>query len=318
MEGSGRTARTAEGGVMNRDAWLEARRTGIGGSDVAAILGLSKWRTPLQVFHEKRGEIASQPDNEAMRWGRYLEPVVRQAYADETGREVRVPTGMLRHPVRDFMVANVDGISGGEHDPLRLFEAKTARSADGWGDPGSDQVPQAYLLQVQHYMVVTAIEVADVAVLIGGSDFRLYEVPADRELQEMLIEAEAEFWSRVQRGEPPDPVSYADMQARYGRASRAASVVASADVERTVARLRTIKAEREALDAAEEEARAIVMGALEDADTLTDSAGKTLATWKAAAPAKRLDSAALKAALPDVYERFVKTTEPSRRFLLKA
>lgn len=304
---------------MNREQWLEERKTGIGGSDVAAILGLSKWRTPLQVFQEKRGELPSQPDNEAMRWGRYLEPVVRQAYADETGREVRVPTGMLRHPERDFMVANIDGFAGAEGQAdLRLFEAKTARTAEGWGEPGTDQVPQVYLLQVQHYMAVTGIDVADVAVLIGGSDFRIYEVPEDRELQEMLIEAEAEFWSRVQRGEPPEPVSYADMQARYGRASRPASVVASADVERAVARLRTIKAEREALDAAEEEARAVVMGALGEADTLIDPAGKTLATWKCAAPAKRLDSAALKAALPDVYERFVKAGEPSRRFLVKA
>lgn len=304
--------------TASRDEWLEHRKTGIGGSDVAAILGLSKWRTPLQVFQEKRGEVASQPDNNAMRWGRYLEPVVRQAYADETGREVRVPTAMLRHPKHSFMVANIDGVTGGDYEPPRLFEAKTARTAEGWGEPGSDEIPQVYLLQVQHYMAVTAIAVADVAVLIGGSDFRLYEVPEDRELQEMLVEAEAEFWSRVQRGVPPDPVSYADMQARYGRASRAASVVASVDVERAVARLRTIKAERDALDAAEEDARAVVMAALGENDTLIDPAGKTLCTWKASAPAKRLDTAAIKAEHPELYERYVKTGEPSRRFLLKA
>ncbi len=304
--------------TASRDEWLEHRKTGIGGSDVAAILGLSKWRTPLQVFREKRGESPSQPDNNAMRWGRYLEPVVRQAYADETGREVRVPTGMLRHPEHGFMVANIDGVAGGEVEPLRLFEAKTARSADGWGEPGSDEVPQVYLLQVQHYLAVSGIAIADVAVLIGGSDFRLYEVPADRELQEMLIEAEADFWSRVQRGVPPEPVSYADMQARYGSASRAASVVASVDVERAIARLRTIKVEREALDVAEEDARAIVMAALGEHDTLVDPAGKTLCTWRAAAPSKRLDTTALKAAMPDIYERFAKSGEASRRFLLKA
>jgi putative phage-type endonuclease len=303
---------------MNRDQWLEERRSGVGGSDVAAILGLSKWSTPLAVYLDKRGEAPPQQDNEAMRWGRYLEPVVRQAYADETGRVVHVPTGMLRHPEHEFMIANIDGVAGGEHEPPRLFEAKTARTAEGWGEPGSDEVPQAYLLQVQHYMAVTAIAVADVAVLIGGADFRVYEVPEDRELQEMLIEAEADFWSRVQRGVPPEPVSYADMQARYGRASRAASVVASVGVERAIARLRTIKAEREALDVAEEEMRAIVMGALGDADTLVDPVGKTLATWKASSPAKRLDTAALEAELPDVYERFTKAVASSRRFLVKS
>lgn len=301
-----------------RADWLEARRTGIGGSDVAAILGLSRWSTPLDVYLQKRGETPSTPDNNAMRWGRYLEPAVRQAYADETGRVVRVPEAMLRHPRHEFMVANIDGFSGDrEAGDLRLFEAKTARVATDWGEPGTDEIPQAYMLQVQHYMIVTAAPVTDVAVLIGGSDFRIYEVPADRELQDMLIEAEAEFWLRVQRGEPPEPVSYADMQARYGRASQSASVVASVNVERAINRLRAIKDERTALDDAEKEARAIVMGAMGQADTLIDPAGAVLATWKAAAPTKRLDASALKVAHPEIYEQFVTTGEPSRRFLLK-
>lgn len=300
--------------TTTRDEWLEHRKTGIGGSDVAAILGLSKWRTPLQVYQEKRGELASQPDNNAMRWGRYLEPVVRQAYADETGRVVYGgPNQIIRHPQHEFAIVSPDGWT----DDDRVFEAKTARTAEGWGEPGTDEIPQAYLLQVQHAMLVMELSLADVAVLIGGSDFRIYEVSADRELHAMLIDAEAEFWSRVQRGVPPDPVSYADMQARYGRASRSASVVASVDVERAIERLRAIKAERETLDAAEEDARAVVMDALGENDTLIDPAGKTLCTWRAAAPAKRLDSAALKAELPDVYERFVKTGDPSRRFLVK-
>lgn len=301
--------------TTSRDEWLEHRKTGIGGSDVAAILGLSKWRTPLTVYQEKRGEIGSQPDNNAMRWGRYLEPVVRQAYADETGRIVYGgPNQIIRHPTHEFAIVSPDGWT----DDDRVFEAKTARTAEGWGEPGTDEIPQPYLLQVQHAMMVMELPLADVAVLIGGSDFRIYEVPADRELHAMLLDAEAEFWSRVQRGIPPEPVSYADMQARYGRASRAASVVASVDVEQAIARLRAIKAERETLDAAEEDARAVVMAALGENDTLVDPAGKTLCTWKAAAGSKRLDTAALKAAMPDVYERFVKSGEASRRFLLKA
>src|SRR5574343_314525 len=123
------------------DDFITARSTGIGGSDVAAILGLSKFKTPLAVYQEKRGELSPQPDNDAMRWGRYLEPVVRQAYDDATGYEVRVPTSMLRHPHHDFAVANIDGFV--EDRTGRIFDAKTARTADGWGDAGSDQVPQA-------------------------------------------------------------------------------------------------------------------------------------------------------------------------------
>jgi putative phage-type endonuclease len=303
--------------VNARQDWLEARRTGIGGSDVAAILGLSKWKTPLQVYQEKRGELPPQDDNAAMRWGRYLEPVVRQAYADETGREVRLPTELIRHPVYEHMIANLDGVAGGATEPMRIFEAKTARSADGWGEPGSDQVPQAYLLQVQHYMEVTGVAVADVAVLIGGSDFRLYEVPADRELQEMLIDAEADFWSRVQRAEPPEPVTVADAIARWGRSSKEGAVVAGPAVIAAVETLRAIKEQKEAIEASEEGAKAIILKALGEHDTLTDAAGRALATWKASKPALRFDTSAFKVAHADLYAQFVKAGEASRRFLLK-
>ena len=296
-----------------RAEWLQARTTGIGGSDVAAILGLSKWKTPLAVYQEKRGEIEPQEENAAMRWGHYLEPVVRQAYADETGREVRLPAELIRHPKHDFMIANIYGFT----DDGRLFEAKTARSGDGWGEPGTDQVPQAYLLQVQHYMKVTALPIADVAVLIGGSDFRLYEVRADDELQDMLVDAEREFWRQVQAAEPPEPVSYADVIARWGRASRADLVMVDDEALRALAQLRDLKTQREHLDLAEEEWKAVVLKKLGEADTLVGSDGRTLATWKAQKGAQRFDGAAFKAAHPDLYAQFTKVGEPFRRFLLK-
>jgi len=297
------------------DDFITARSTGIGGSDVAAILGLSKFKTPLAVYQEKRGELSPQPDNDAMRWGRYLEPVVRQAYADATGYEVRVPTSMLRHPRHEFAVANIDGFVDG--DAGRIFEAKTARTADGWGDAGSDQVPQAYLLQVQWYMEVTALHVADVAALIGGSDFRIYTVEADHELQQMLLDAAAEFWQRVQRGEPPEPVTVADAVARWGRASRAEQVVADEATLTAVYKLQALKAQQATLDAEEETARAVVLRALGERDTLISPDGKTLCTWRASAAPQRIDTAALKAAHPALAAQFTKAGEPSRRLLLK-
>lgn len=297
--------------------WLKARTTGVGGSDVAAILGLSKWKTALQVYQEKRGEIEPQADNDAMRWGRYLEPVVRQAYADETGNEVRVLDQLVRQPIYEHMIANLDGFVVPKAGPSRVFEAKTARTSDGWGEAGSDEIPQPYLLQVQHYMEVTGFEVADVAVLIGGSDFRLYEVPADRELQERLIDAEAEFWERVTKGEPPEPVTYADAQARFGRSSKAGAILADAELQAAVQQLRELKTQAKHLELAEEQWKAVVMKAMGDSDTLIDAQGHTLATWKAACAPKRFDIAAFKAKHADLYEQFVKLGEPSRRFLLK-
>lgn len=181
-------------------AQLAARAGGLGGSDAAAALGLSPWKTALELWHEKRTPVEPAEPSEPMRWGALLEPVIRQEYAERTGRVVRVPTDTLVHPQHAFMRANVDGLT----DCRRLFEAKTARTSEGWGEPGTDAIPQHYLLQVQHYLMVTALPVADVAVLIGGSEYRQYEVPADPELQDMLVDGEAQFWRHVETAVPPE------------------------------------------------------------------------------------------------------------------
>lgn len=298
-----------------RQDWLDARRTGIGGSDIAAILGLSKWKTPLQVYMDKRGEAMETPDNEAMKWGRYLEPVVRQAYSDATGYEVMLPPSMLRHHDYSFAVANLDGVV--QDRTGRVFEAKTTRTAEGWGEPGSDQIPQPYLLQVQWYMGVAALPVADVAALIGGSDFRIYTVDADEELQMLMFTAAAEFWQRVQVGDPPDPVSYADAVAMYGKASRTDRVIAVGDVLEAAVHLRDLKAEAKRIEDAEEACKAVIFKALGECDTLVDADGKTLATWRASAAPKRFDAAGFKAAHPALHAEFTREGEPSRRFLIK-
>ena len=80
--------------ATERSEWLKQRQAGIGGSDVAPILGISKWRTPLDVYNDKTSDIFEEEDNSSMIWGRRLEPVIRQAYADETGANVIVPRVM--------------------------------------------------------------------------------------------------------------------------------------------------------------------------------------------------------------------------------
>jgi len=299
--------------MIDRAAWLAERRTGVGGSDAAPVLGMSKYKSPLDVYLDKRGEVGDGEDNEAMLWGRVLEAPIRQQYAERTGRIVTVPTKMLRHPVHKFMLANLDGVT----DDNRLLEVKTARSGQEWGEVGSDEVPIAYLLQVQHYLSVTAMPVADVAVLIGGSDFRIYEVPADHELQEMIIEAEAAFWQNVQRGVSPDPISFEDMQTLYGKVSRAITVEATPEVLAAVFTLRNAQAVAKLAEKEIEDQKAIVMKLLGNADTLVTD-GLPLVTWKQAKAAMRFDAKAFEIAQPDLYAQFLKAGESSRRFVLKS
>lgn len=181
---------------------IVTRQSGIGGSDVAAALGLSKQKTALQLYLEKRGEIPIEEppeDDEFIWWGRALEPIVRQKYAEKTGRVVVLPHGTLHHPVHNFMLAHVDGLI---QDEPRGYEGKTAFRSTGWGEEGTDQIPREYLLQVHHYLTVCNFEVWDVAVLVGRQ-FQVYEVPRDPEMSEMLIAGETEFMRRIAEGDRP-------------------------------------------------------------------------------------------------------------------
>jgi putative phage-type endonuclease len=233
---------------MDRPKWLEARRRGIGGSDVAAIMGLSPFKTAFRVYQEKRKEVDDWGGNALTDWGSRMEPAIRQWYSDTTGRAVRLPDKIIFNEKYPYMLASLDGFT----DDPRGVEIKTARSGRDWGEPGTDQIPDYYLVQVQHYMIVTGFPVFDVPVSIGGGAPELYEVPADKELQEMIIEAEARFWEQVQNGNPPDVTTYADAVARFGKNATSGAVIASAAAILDVVNLHQVREEMKALEEREE------------------------------------------------------------------
>lgn len=195
--------------LTERTAWLAERRKGLGASDAAAVVGLSPWRSPLSVFLDKTGRLPTPPMTTQQKWGLLLEPVLAEAYAEETGRTVFEPSPNLRHPEYSWMLANLDRLTACG----RVVELKTAGAfaGDEWGEPGTDQVPETYLVQVAHQMAVVDAAVADVAVLIGGQTFRIYTVERNDLLIDRIIRIEASFWQRVQRDEPP-PIDWAHPQ----------------------------------------------------------------------------------------------------------
>jgi putative phage-type endonuclease len=294
-----------------RQAWLNERRTGIGGSDAAAACGLSKWKTPLELYLDKRGELETN-ENEPMLWGHLLEPVIRQEYSNRTGRTVSVPEGIIRHPTVQFALMTPDGIADGS----RVLQVKTARTAEGWGEPGTGDIPQEYILQTQHEMFVTQLPVADVAVLIGGSDFRLYVVEADADLQTMLIEQERQFWACVQANQPPAPMNREDVKRRWciGTARQAE---ASPDEIGKAMVLRQWKELAKQLDDRIDGLAADLQSYMGDASELVDESGDVLATWKNIKAAPRFDMELFKAEQPEVFRQYLREAGPQRRFLLK-
>lgn len=299
---------------MDNALWLEERRKGIGGSDVAAIMGLSPWKTAYQIYQDKRGEVKDWEGSPQMDWGKRMEPAIRQWYSDQTGRSVRLSDKIMYHKEFPFMLANLDGFT----DDSRVVEIKTARYSKDWGEPGTNQIPESYMCQVQHYLTVTGFNVCDVAVSIGGGPPELYEVPADPELQELIIEAEKEFWQRVVEGNPPPLVSYADAVQRYGKSGAVGIVFAPDEAISQVNDLRAVREEIKALEAKEEEIKGKLIIVLGDSgDALVDLTGNLLATYKISKGRVTVDVKALQEKEPSIYVKYLKVGEPSRRFLLK-
>ena len=296
-----------------REQFVNGRRRGIGGSDVGPILGLSPWKTAYQVWLEKTQPLGIDEPTPQMKYGILMEPIIRQWYADETGRKVTVLKDMLHHPQYPFIIANLDGIADGQ----RVLEIKTAQYADDWGEQGTDEIPIYYNTQIQQYMMVTGFDVADVAVSFGGRMPVIYEVPADKDLHTILLEKMVEFWALVQSNTPPEPVTYADAIARFGGKSVGKEVVASAEIETAALELKVVREKLTALKMIEEDVKGRLMIALGENDTLVDPAGKVLATWKQSKATTKFDLDLFKKENPSAFTTYQKEQPGSRRFLIK-
>lgn len=206
------TATTEAAIGSTSEEWHQRRRKCIGGSDAAAVLGLSPWRTPNDVWLDKIGVVSPPIENEWVRWGKLLEPVIMAEYTLRTGYTL-LPRQWKIHKTYPFIGANLDAqIKGAE----RGVEVKTSISSTNWGPDGSDEIPLYYLAQVHHYLMVTGWKRWTVVALIGGSMFRTYEIEKDPEAEAMLLEEEVGFWTKhVLPRRPPPPDGYSKAYAQY-------------------------------------------------------------------------------------------------------
>lgn len=198
----------ATAGMPEQD-WLALRRTGIGGSDVGALLGMNTYTSPFHVYLDKIGELPDLPRPEALeraaKWGHLHEPLLAAEFSRIHGlRTQRI--GLIRHQDRPWQIANLDrkvlGCPGG---PCLLeIKNRSAYKEREWGPSGSDDgVPDSEALQTHHYLVVTGYGHAHVAVLINGNDDRYYRIDYDPLLAADVIAMEAAFWQRILDRDPP-------------------------------------------------------------------------------------------------------------------
>lgn len=293
-----------------RTAWLQARRNGIGASDVAGVLGLSPWASPFSVWASKIDNTTDDRDTPAMEFGRRAEIMVAPWFEERTDLHVR---GEQSHVALDgWKMCTVDGFvyeSANGTDPLGVLEIKTTSdSAADW----AESVPVHYQCQATWAMHVTDLPACWFAVLhlaFGRPQFEVYEFSRGADDEAFVVDKCATFWTDyVLTGTPPPTDSHAAttdaIKAHWPTAE--GSIEADAAARRIVQRINAHKATvalaSDNLTAAENELRAL----LGDREALTVD-GKVIASWKPQVT-DRLDTKALRAALPDVAATYTNTT----------
>lgn len=317
-----------------RQEFLAERRTGLGGSDIGAILGLSKYRSPVEVWLEKTGRSPGADETLQMRFGTYAEQFVADEYTAATGRRVQRYNAMLRHPDYPMVIGHVDRLvipdgakvasHRGEIRTDRLLECKTASAfaasdASEWGPGGTDQIPTSYLVQVSTYEALTGCQYADLAVLFGNQELRVYHMTRDIDLEHELLRRAAEWWRmHVEADVAPEPQSEADVRLLYPQDSQR-EIEADDEIACVCAELADLKSRIKALEDDEQKARDTLTAYMGAAAVLRWN-GQTLATYKTARPSSRTDwKAVCKAAgVPEsVIAQHTTETAGARRLLLK-
>ena len=185
---------------LSREDWLEYRKKGIGGSDVAAIMGISPFATIRDLFYNKTGVQPVIQEEEESNWvakevGHRLEDLVAEIFSKKTGLEVFPVRVMFRHPLYPFMLADVDFFVRMPDGTFAILECKTCNynAKDKWADEG---IPAHYVLQVRHYLSVMNMQKAFIACLYGNNENEFVYRTIERDLieEEDIIDQETYFW----------------------------------------------------------------------------------------------------------------------------
>ena len=312
-----------------REDWLAARRPYIGGSEVAIVLGLSPWKTPVDLWLEKTGRrTPDDTPSEAMRLGNELEDYAARRYSEATGRTVR-NFGYMIVDDDAHLVADVDRLVVPEgasvaafHDEIRTNRILECKTGAAWED---NEVPAHYQAQGQTYLTLSGCEVCDFAAvfLAPRRDFRGdLSVVRDDAVGAAIREKVKAWYERHVLGDTaPEATCEADCKALWA-SSRGVEIVVNSVVAAAVDDLRATADQIKSLEAHEEELRTVIMAHMGEADTLVDATGHKLATWKSPKATAKTDWKAVAAAM-DGDARFSaavadNTTEKpgARRFLL--
>lgn len=287
---------------------IDSRRPVLGGSTIAAAVGIDPYVSPIRLWLEMTGRIVRE-QSEAMALGKHLEPVIFDVLRERGYPCERTPHIELRDDAVPWLVGHPDGVRLDTHGG-GIVEAKAT------GRP-TDTLPVPHEAQVQTYMRLAGVDHALVAQL-GGLTFTVWEVDYNPHLWDVLHELAESFVAHVRSDTPPPPLGHSDDRAAlgltYADVTPGKRVRETRDVRRARHELAVLlEAERRRSESIEH-LRATITAYMGDADTLVSAHDDVVATWKPVT-SHRLDGKRLKAERPDVHATYTQPTH-SRRFLL--
>lgn len=307
---------------------LQFRKTGIGGSDAAGAVGMSRFSNPLEVYLSKIRDD-KKPITESMERGSILEPFIKRLFEKRTGFSFK-KVDNVRSDQYDFMIANLDGFCHSERAIIELKSADYSMKSE-WGEEGTDDIPKEYLIQVAHYCTVTNTKKAYIGVLFGNKklfdsykfiqglinkgmdinidelecDLKIYVYSAEPLLQKKIVEREEHFWfENVKKGVLPILENYScDDLLKVFPIGNGNKKIISSDSLIELKKLNDLKAMKKEIKLEEENLKANLLRFFEDSSILTDQDGNPLATWKNQIR-RAIDSEALQKEHPEIYEKF--------------
>jgi putative phage-type endonuclease len=304
----------------DRSEWLEFRKSGIGSSEIASVVGLNPWETPYQLWRRKTGRDEGKTENFAMKAGHYLEDAVSMFWHDETGRDVIKSSAgdwLIINPDKPFMRVSPDRtywLTGQPHNERNkgILECKTTQmKIDG------DDLPKHWFCQVQYQLGVAEVEQGSLAWLCSGREFGYKDIALVPDFFGWLAESADKFWTDyVLTDKEPESISVEDVMLKYNRHTDGKVIEVGQAAFDDYQSLRSVRAEIETLEYKKEQLESRLKMMFADAEAITHD-GQTLATWKAPKPSEKFDSNAFKAAHPDIAKEFTCTYQGARRFILK-
>lgn len=270
---------------LSHSDWLNLRRKGIGGSDLAGIMGMSQYATPIDVYLDKTWQTENdEEENPLFWWGHKLEPLVIEKYReDHLGEAIHPTPYMLVSKAWPWMLANLDGEIIIENKP-GVFEIKTIGFAgDEWGRDGGNEedIPEKYYCQVAHYLAVTGFKYAVVvAFFMASREIRRYFIKRDEEVIKHIVTIEERFWKdNVIPQEPPVPTNSADCN-KLWQWDKGTTLTAGDGTIMASEELRCIKQNIKSLEKEKDNKEAIIKSSMGENQILLGLGGEKICSWK--------------------------------------